>query len=373
MDNIIVYFPFKLSANPKSGSGIRPKKMVEAFQALGQDKNLEIIIVAGNSSKRKEQIKEFIHSGKVQKTLFCYMENSTMPYWLTDEDHIPRHPFIDYYFLKYLKRNHVPIGLFYRDIYWKFKELYSLEGVKKVLTPLIRKIYQFELSRFYNVVDVLYLPSLEMNKYVGWDGEVQVLPPGIDRMKVLSNPNINDRVNLIYIGGISERYGIKTLIDAMEILQKKKKQVHLYLICRKAEYEQNKLLKEKADNDWITIEHLSGEELLQVCKKAHIGMIPIQKNSYHDFAVPVKLFEYLSFGLPLVVTDCSAQTRIVREGGYGLVAKDSADELAQSILNIAQENNYIEYKNNILQNAFKNHSWYARVAKVYADLSKEKK
>lgn len=147
----------------------------------------------------------------------------------------------------------------------------------------------------------------------------------------------------------------------------------MYVICRKAEYEQNTFLKEKAENDWVTIEHLSGESLIQVFKKAHIGIVPIQKNSYHDFAVPVKLFEYLSFGLPLIVTDCSAQTRIVREGGYGLVIKDSADELAQSILNIIQKNNYIEYKNNILQTAFKNHSWYARAAKVYADLSKIKK
>lgn len=366
MKNIIVYFPYKLSDNPKTGSSVRPHKMVEAFKLLGNNYGVEIIVISGESKQRKREIKEFINSEKIKKTLFCYMENSTMPYWLTDEDHIPRHPFSDIRFWKYLKKNNVPIGLFYRDIYWKFKELYTLEGAKKLLTPVMRAIYQKELRQFHKIVDVLYLPSLEMNEYVGWDGNIEELPPGIDVMRQLNPADYSDSLNLIYVGAINDLHGMKVLLEAMERVYKEIK-AHLFLVCRENEYRQNNLLQQHGGKPWLTIKHLSGKPLEELYEKVDVGLIPRKTNVYHNFSVPVKLFEYLSYGLPLVVTNCKAQERIISEGQYGMITSDNPTDYAEGILALSQKKVYANYKNNILSNAFDQHSWYARVEKVYTD------
>ena len=66
-----------------------------------------------------------------QSTNFLYSESSTMPTSLTEPHHMPTHPFLDFSFFYFCKRNGIKIGLFYRDIYWKF-EIYKekVHGIK---------------------------------------------------------------------------------------------------------------------------------------------------------------------------------------------------------------------------------------------------
>ncbi|MBW8350285.1 glycosyltransferase [Bacillus sp. IITD106] len=368
MNNIIVYFPYKLSNNPKSGSGVRPIKMIEAFRAFGTNNGIEIIVISGESGLRKKKIKQFMNSGKVKNTLFCYMENSTTPYWLTNDNHIPKNPFIDYKFWKYLKRNNVSIGLFYRDIYWKFKEFYVLKGIKKLVTPLMKKLYYQELSTYQKVVDILYLPSLEMNEFVEWPGKISGLPPGIDRMKIAETQNNHADLNLVYVGAINDEYGMNVLLQALDKVNQTKK-VQLFLVCRENEYEQNEMLQKYSDKPWFIVQHLSGAELEKLYENVNVGVIPRKKSIYHDFSMPVKLFEYLSFGLPLLVTNCDAQAMFVSENEYGIVTEDNVDEFSRGILTLTNMNTYKRYQDNILNTAYNKQSWYARVEKLYNDLT----
>jgi glycosyltransferase involved in cell wall biosynthesis len=49
----------------------------------------------------------------------------------------------------------------------------------------------------------------------------------------------------------------------------------------------------------------------------------------------VKLFDYLSYSRPLVVTDCREQARIVRDAGAGVVTDDSAGAIASGLERVA--------------------------------------
>ncbi|MGP4079008.1 glycosyltransferase [Pseudalkalibacillus sp. R45] len=369
MNLILLYFPYELQKNPKSGSGVRPKKITEAFQRYADSNNMRLEIISGHSEERKRLTESFKQKGLVNETLFCYMENSTMPYWLTDKDHFPRHPKTDASFWMYLKKHKVPISLFYRDVYWKFDDMYVPPGGKKVFTPIMRAIYQKELRTFSKVVDLLYLPSLEMNQSVGWTGEYSELPPGMEGMHVQSTQSRGkETASAVFVGGISDQKGMLMLLEVFKKINATKA-VDLQLVCRENEYRKYIEMHKYETETWLTVSHKSGQELKDVYEQADIALIPREINTYHDFAVPVKLFEYQSYGLPIVATNCKAQARILNDEKTGKTADDNAEDFSKAILEAIEPTNLQMMKENIINNSFNRHSWDARITKVVNDMT----
>jgi glycosyltransferase involved in cell wall biosynthesis len=67
-----------------------------------------------------------------------------------------------------------------------------------------------------------------------------------------------------------------------------------------------------------------------------LAISPLRVNPYNDLAMPVKLFDYMSFGRPLVVTTCHDTAALVNELEAGLVVEDTVDSLAQGIIRLLE-------------------------------------
>ncbi|WP_078431852.1 glycosyltransferase [Metabacillus halosaccharovorans] len=369
MKHIIVYFPYELQENPKSGSGVRPKKIVEAFKKYCEEENLELVLISGTTSERQNKIEQYKARDEYDKALFCYMENSTMPYWFTDPDRKPRNIKIDSGFWNVLKQKNIPISLFYRDVYWQFDDMYVPPKGIKFLRYLMRQVYKQELKTYQKYVDVLYLPSLEMNKYVGWQGNVSELPPGMEKVDISrKNMKLEKPYQAVFVGGISDQVGMLMLLEAFKVLNENEHTINLELVCRENEYNNYDAMQKYEQYSWLKVSHLSGQQLVEVYDRSHVALIPREKNAYHDFAVPVKLFEYLAYNLPVVATDCDAQARLLTEEGFGVVSKVDAAEYGKAILELLQPDKYMKTKQAIAMKAWENHSWYARVRKVADDM-----
>ena len=112
----IFHLPFTPDpVNRPSGTNIRPGKMLQGFKDRGYD----VFEIVGESNRRAERIREakkLIRDGAIFD--FVYSESETMPTMLTDKDHLPRHPFMDFSFMRFCRSRGIPVGLFYRDAYW---------------------------------------------------------------------------------------------------------------------------------------------------------------------------------------------------------------------------------------------------------------
>ena len=163
MKRMIFHVPLKLREGYVSGSTIRPQKMMEAFRSLGY----EVDAIWGTSSERKikiEEIKSNIESGA--KYDFLYAENSTVPRLIaTDKHHVPRHPFVDGDFFAYLKKKKIPMGIFYRDMYWKYPD--AMKNLSWWKRKLIIALQKQELAEYEQLFDVLFLPSMRCLKPLG--------------------------------------------------------------------------------------------------------------------------------------------------------------------------------------------------------------
>jgi glycosyltransferase involved in cell wall biosynthesis len=361
MKKVLVYYPFPLAKQPNSGSKLRPHEMYKAFCEWGAKEEVEVILISGTSAEREKQFCQLQNEGKLTNLLFCYMENQTIPLWLTDPGHKPQKPLIDWKVLRYLKEHHVPVGVFYRDVYWKFDELYPLKGWKK---KIMQTIYRWE-ERFYEkYCDVIFLPSMEMGKYVSIRRPMTDLPPGGKRKTIPLKQRDNNISKAIYVGGINnDDYGLFLLLDAIEIVNREKPLVHLTVVCRKNEYDALPVAKkERIKQLNVEVKHISGEELDHLYTQMDFAFIPRIRSEYNDFSVPVKLVEYLSNGLPIVATSCLAQKRFIEADGYGIICDDNKHSMAEAIRNMMEYQD--SYRNNIVRTFVEKHSWVARVEKV---------
>jgi glycosyltransferase involved in cell wall biosynthesis len=368
MKSVLLYYPFQIAENANSGSKLRPKEMHRAFLDWGKQYGVEILLLSGHSDARSSQFTKWVNEGKLDHLLFCYMENQTIPFWLTDPGHKPKNPFIDYKVMKFLQKNKVPVGVFYRDVYWKFDELYSLKGIKKTV---MKTIYRMEEKFYQKYCDVIFLPSDAMGRYVDIDRAKVALPPGGKARDILLKMNENAVKKGLYVGGINnEDYGLFLLIDALEKANSEQQVCDLTIVCREDEYQN--LPDEKKDRlakAGVSLKHVSGEALNLLYEEMDFAFIPRYKSTYNDFSVPVKLVEYLSNKLPVVATNCDAQSDFIQSGSYGIICADEASSMAEAIKNMALDSD--KYRKNIEDSFMEKHSWLARVKKVESALIKE--
>jgi len=68
-------------------------------------------------------------------------------------------------------------------------------------------------------------------------------------------------------------------------------------------------------------------------KIADMGISPLHRNLHHDTTYANKLFQYMSFAIPVLVSDALAQKNLVEEVKSGLVHKEKdAAEIAEKTL-----------------------------------------
>ncbi|NFJ05283.1 glycosyltransferase family 4 protein [Clostridium botulinum] len=360
--NCIFHIPYYLDLKWPSGSNIRPIKMIKAFESIGYN----VDIVMGYAEERKsriESIKNKIKSGV--KYDFVYSESSTEPTLLTEKNHMPKYPLLDFSFLKHCKSKSIPIGLFYRDIDWQFK---VYEESLSFLTITIAKIfYRYDLIKYKNILDIFYLPSENMMKYVPgkYDFIVEELPPAIDVIHENNKIFEDDYINLFYVGGIGELYNLEKLFQ----LVNKKEYIKFTVCCRKNEWESNKNIYEKYLNDRIKIIHKSGEELLPYFEEADIFSLFFEPIEYRKFAMPVKLFEYLAYKKPIISTNGTATGDFVEKNSIGWCSDYSVEDLSNIFDSIYySKEEYFNIVKNI-DNIINKHTWKARAIKVVEDLT----
>lgn len=361
---ILIYFPYAIG-KPLSGSSVRPQRMVQAFMEFCAEHDIELIAIHGESQERESQLKQLQQQRPHgENILYAYMENATVPLWLTDPNHIPKKPRVDISILNYLKQNNVPLGIFYRDIYWKFPE-YKLAGVKRAA---MKTIYQIELSLYKKYASHFFLPSLPMNEYTKFqEDKVTALPPGgVDNLNLRSTDKSEDQpLNAIYVGGLSESYGIAEMLKAFDEVAQHDP-ISLQMICRETEYEKHELLQEyHKTRQWLKVNHASGEELAAYYQQADFAMLPLKRTVYNDFAVAVKLFEYMSYGLPVVATDCLAQAKIIQESGNGVTVPDHSEGLVRGIESMQEPQALAKYEENAKESLLQSNLWIHRVERVH--------
>ena len=361
MDSLqILYITYVDFEKASSGSAVRPGKMYRAFLEEGHEVKL---LTGSQDRKHREQRRAAVEEVSAwldgNRPDLCYIESPVQPIlWAFDRKLIRK-----------IHNKGIPIGYFYRDFYWMFPDLYprreNLSGrVKDSYLLLLQRI----TDRLLKKADIVYFPSATAAAYFSFR-DMRPLPPA-GEIKPVSE--VREENTCIYVGGISIDYGGAELLRAFQLLNGQGKQYRLILCCR--EKERKDLPEELVSAPWLEIHHTSGEGLEPLYARASLAAFPVQKNAYTDISVNIKLFEYISHGLPVASTDVNAVAELVEAYGVGRVSGDSPEEMADNIRHMLQDREQLRIWSENAETCIREHGlWIHRVRTVVSDLRGKKK
>ena len=354
----ILYITYCDMDNLESGSRVRPRKIYDAFIERGYT----VKLLGGVASKEKKDqriknIYEIMTWLDSNTPSFCYIESPSDPIVFKEDRQL----------IKKIHQKGIKIGYFYRDAYYKFgKKYFFQEGLslKKTLKFFYYKLlnYRDDLIIKKNV-DVVFVPSVSA-KIIYKSKNTVVLPPGGEKKEIVENNKVKD---LIYVGGISDRYGTSLLLEAMEIVNQEDF-ITLNLVCRKSEMEN--IPAKYFECKWLKIHNISGNELDKLYQKSKIALMPLKPDFYNNMALPIKLFEYISYNLPIVSTNLNEVDLFINKYNVGLVSSYDANDFAKKILELYNDEKLYNSLQKNIKKALDENQWVNRVDKIDEELSK---
>lgn len=355
---MVFHVPFALDYQSPRASGIRPVKMRHAFESIGY----EVLEVSGNHEQRQSQIRNLKRRIKAGlRPDFVYSESATNPTGLGEK--VTRYTSWsrDIRFLRFCRRRSIPVGLFYRDIHWVFPEF--RQRLSKRQVALLTWRFRSDLRGYRKALDVLFLPSAKMKRYLPNSDRyyVYALPPGAE---VVTNEPVGGGIQAIYAGGLGNNYRIHEALRGAELAASCGVNVRFTLCTRSSEWASQEADYCLLTGDWLTVVHESGEGLDHLYSRSNLGLLFVEPVEYWEFAVPVKLFDYIGHGLPVVASEGTLAGEMTSELGVGWTIPYNAVAWANLINQLAKDPSELENKRRRAIDVAGRHTWEARAQEV---------
>lgn len=145
-----------------------------------------------------------------------------------------------------------------------------------------------------------------------------------------------------FVSGAAPGRGIEALIEAMRLVRYEvpDARLFLWLLATSAAGEGYvaELQARTAGDTWAQIGPAPYDRLGEILSQATVLSIPHPANDYMDVALPVKLFDSMAAGRPLVVTPRRETAVIVERHGVGVVtAGDDPASIAESCVRLLRD------------------------------------
>ena len=189
---------------------------------------------------------------------------------------------------------------------------------------------------------ILIAPSRPFAELTGLDpARVIVASNGSDTTTVRPGP-WPDVPAIAFVSGAAPSRGIEELIAAARLVRERiaDTRLHLWLAATGDESRAylDALTATVSSDPWIEIGQAPYTELGAQLGRATVLAIPTPAHAYWDSVAPVKLFDYLAAGRPVMTTPRRETAAIVRNEDAGVVADaDSAEAMAAAILPVLED------------------------------------
>jgi len=150
---------------------------------------------------------------------------------------------------------------------------------------------------------------------------------------------IEGRIRFVFHGTILERYGLRTLVEAVKQLRHRDK-IQVRLIGE-GDFSPTlkQLIEEHGVGDVVTFDNrvYPLQEIPKLLSDCHVGLVPLDITPISDFALPLKLIEYTCLGLPSVTVNSTAISYYLRPEECMLYPPGDAAALAIILDGIAED------------------------------------
>ena len=169
--------------------------------------------------------------------------------------------------------------------------------------------------------------------------------------------------DLIYIGGISRWRGVFELLNTALEASKTNHPIKILLIgqIKEAGLKDTLLQIIQSENlhDWFTLkEFVPRNELIQYLTKSKIGVCIFKDNPVYHILLPIKIFEYMAFGLPTLVNNFGHTFRIISAENAGIaIDKPTPSNILKETLKILEDPGLYKTFSENAKNSVAKYTW----------------
>ena len=154
--------------------------------------------------------------------------------------------------------------------------------------------------------------------------------PILDEL-VIENPlpQADKEKACVYVGGISPERGFYQMVDAIG----KSPNVMLNVVGQVNSADFQKYISEKNLEKQVFLVGRQGRnEVARYLNKARLGLVLLHPTQNHFWSYPIKMFEYMSIGLPVIASDFPQWREIIEKSDCGLLVNPlNVDEIVNAI------------------------------------------
>ena len=149
-----------------------------------------------------------------------------------------------------------------------------------------------------------------------------------------------DNFVMLYLGDTGLRRGLQTAIESVSILQQKIQNIKLVIVGKnttdsilKAQVKEQELEKLVDFEGWKDVALFPSYIVA-----SSVCISPLHRNIQHDAAYANKLFQYMSFAKPVLVSDAIAQKNLIERTHTGLVHQErNTEDFVDKIMKLYED------------------------------------
>jgi glycosyltransferase involved in cell wall biosynthesis len=188
------------------------------------------------------------------------------------------------------------------------------------------------------------------------------LPPGCELHEVEGHSHEGGSLRLLYVGGVTPPvYDLSPLFAVAQSVP----EAEVRLVCRREEWRTTRDRYPELPN--VRVSHLDANDLPSLYCDADLFALLLEPVSYLGLARPVKLFESLGFGLPILTIGDTLSSRWVAAEGVGWSVRDTS-EAVRVVDRLREERAEILAKRKRALEIRAQHSWSRRAEAVVGAL-----
>jgi len=309
-------------------------------------KLVDLDVVAGYRGERRWALLRYAFSGRLRALDGIYVESSSF---------LPAE--LDIGFLALARMLGIPVITYVRDAYQLFDDYGRPAGLRGRIG---RWLFRPAMRALRAVSTRLAFPTRGLADAVlgSRAADAVLLPPGAPApVNVARRPHAG---TLLFVGDARlPAQGGDRLLSAVDVARSRGAAVDLAIVCRPGQE------PPPPHPGWLRVTRAEGSEIVGLLPDVLATVIPRPRNAYNDLALPIKLFDYLAYGRPLLVTDCLEQARVVTDADAGLVTGDDVNALAEGMARIASaSSDQLDRWSRAAHAAAREASWLRRAVEI---------
>lgn len=223
------------------------------------------------------------------------------------------------------------------------------EWIPKFFKRLVKFMFNIVEQNLIKSFDAIVIAEKSYEKTYGSEA-IQILNyPKVERNEVFDlTKNFDEKLNFVYAGSITEVRGIWQVLGSFKKVSERHPNFELHLIgpFNSKGLEQNVL--EFIDNFNLSSKiKLYGmiqlTDMYEILKECHIGYVLTKPLLHHAEKLPGKIFDYMTFGIPVVATDFKIYDDYLIKYELGIkVNYEDIEDISDSLLELVEDRSILQ-------------------------------